>query len=253
MQYTLLKDLTPSVIYENIDDRSDPDVVVKGVGRYRLSQVEKNVRDKLHDLAERAGQADTSSDWQQVQWMIDHDAMKEMIRTIVSARQELNESNMIEINGYTLRHEEDVEEDNVKIWHFAKAPGESSETTLHHTPYEHLSQDDFAKYVAYHKKHGKWPGSHPKRTNWNRESLGQLIDMKEGNVFGFGKRKDTKSEQLQQQVRRLNSFIQTRESELAKAKKEIERLTQLLSGPEADGDYDPFDSSRPGLLRRQAD
>ena len=80
----------PSVIYEeNPDDPNNPEVLVKGVGRYLLKQVESNVREKMEDLGRRGVKAYTYEDWKQVQHMVDHAAMKEMIKTIILAKKEL--------------------------------------------------------------------------------------------------------------------------------------------------------------------
>ena len=90
-KYDLIKELKePSVIYsQNPDDPNDPEVLVKGVGRYRLSTLVRNVQSKLGDLGDRAARADDHDAWKQVQWMLTHDAMNEMVRTIISAKKEL--------------------------------------------------------------------------------------------------------------------------------------------------------------------
>lgn len=90
-EYSMLKELKePSVIYQNDpEDPSNPEVLVKGVGRYRLRQVERNVQEKLADLNKRAARAQSYEDWKQITWMLDHSAMNEMVRTIVSAKREI--------------------------------------------------------------------------------------------------------------------------------------------------------------------
>lgn len=89
--YQLLKELKePSVIFkEDPDDPNNPEVLVKGVGRYRLRQVERNVQEKLADLNKHAARAQSHEDWKKIAWMLDHAAMNEMIRTIVSAKREI--------------------------------------------------------------------------------------------------------------------------------------------------------------------
>jgi len=89
--YNLIKEANePSVIYkENPDDPSNPEVLVQGVGRYRLRQVERNVQEKIADLNKRAARARNSDDWEQIAWMVDHAAMNEMVKTIVAAKREL--------------------------------------------------------------------------------------------------------------------------------------------------------------------
>lgn len=90
-EYTLLKEIKePSVIYStDPDDPNNPEVLVKGVGRYRLRQVERNVQEKLADLNKIAARAQSYEDWRKIAWMVDHAAMNEMIRTIVSAKSEI--------------------------------------------------------------------------------------------------------------------------------------------------------------------
>jgi len=89
--YNLIKEMKePSVIYsKDPDDPSNPEVLVKGVGRYRLRQVERNVQEKLADLNKIAARAQSYDDWRKIAWMIEHAAMNEMIRTIVSAKSEI--------------------------------------------------------------------------------------------------------------------------------------------------------------------
>lgn len=91
--YKLLGELKePSVIYkEDPDDPKNPEVLVNGVGRYRLNQVKRNVQEKLADLAKGAADAKDAEDWRQTAWKLDHAAMKEMVKTIVSAEKELEE------------------------------------------------------------------------------------------------------------------------------------------------------------------
>ncbi len=84
--YQLLGELKePSVIYaEDPEDPKNPEVLVKGVGRYKLDTLKRNVHQKLEDLAQ-------TENWEQVAWKLDHAAMKEMVKTIVAAEKELTE------------------------------------------------------------------------------------------------------------------------------------------------------------------
>ena len=90
-EYKLITELQePSVIYEeNPDDPNNPTVLVKGVGTYKLKTLEKDVRGKLEDLGRRGVKAYTFEDWKQVQYMVDHGAMKEMVKTILMAKKEI--------------------------------------------------------------------------------------------------------------------------------------------------------------------
>ncbi len=89
--YELITELKePSVIYQEFpDDPNNPEVLVKGVGRYRLKTLERNVREKLEDIGRRGVKANTFDDWKQMEYMLGHGAMKEMIITIVRAKKEL--------------------------------------------------------------------------------------------------------------------------------------------------------------------
>lgn len=69
----------------------DPEVLVKGVGRYKLSSLEKNLRSKLKDLAESAGSAKDAHAWGQIDWKLNHAAMHEMIKTVIAAYKELED------------------------------------------------------------------------------------------------------------------------------------------------------------------
>ena len=64
--------------------------------------------------------------------------------------------------GYSYRDEIDYEEDNSKIWHYGKAPGEDWEV-IDRSPYREM--DDFAwdLYVGFHKDNGRWPNQDESR------------------------------------------------------------------------------------------
>lgn len=93
--YKLLKELKePSVIWEeNPNEPNNPEVLVKGVGRYLLKSLERNVREKIEDLNTKVVRTRDSNDWEQIAWMLNHAAMIEMVKTIASARKELEERN----------------------------------------------------------------------------------------------------------------------------------------------------------------
>ncbi len=81
--------VTESVIYGTNDDMSNPDVRVGGVGVFKLEDLKKNVKSKLLNLAKYSTNADDAHAWQQISYMINHAAMQEMVKTIVSAEEEL--------------------------------------------------------------------------------------------------------------------------------------------------------------------
>lgn len=71
------------------ENPSDPEVLVDGVGRYRLSQLKENVRRKLKDIGNMANVEDTPENWKKINWMLNHAAMHEMVKTIIQANDEL--------------------------------------------------------------------------------------------------------------------------------------------------------------------
>ena len=101
MSYDFIKELAePSVIYEEDPNEPDnPEVLVNGVGRYKLKSLEKNVRAKMADLHKSAEYtANTrhknlgdSEAWRSLQSKLKHAAMHEMIKTIIAAKKELEE------------------------------------------------------------------------------------------------------------------------------------------------------------------
>ena len=62
------------------------------------------------------------------------------------------------IDGYQYREERDrdFDDDNEKIWHYAKAPGEDW-TVIDRTPYAEMGDVAWELYKDFHKKHGRWP------------------------------------------------------------------------------------------------
>ena len=81
---------------------------------------------------------------------------------------ELNEqwgnAHDFEVDGYKLTQEEELEEDNRKIFHFMTPP-DGKETFVDHTPYEWLSRDMFQVYVDFHKAHGRFPSRKDIKSN----------------------------------------------------------------------------------------
>ena len=82
-----IQDLTEAAIWDN-DRNDDPEVLVQGVGRYRLSQLKANVRRKLADIAKTAEESDSPEMWSKLAFMVNHAAMREMIKTIDAANKE---------------------------------------------------------------------------------------------------------------------------------------------------------------------
>lgn len=85
-----LKDylINESIYADNPDDPSDPEVAIHGGGgRMLLSQVERNIHEKIADLAKtRTKDADG---WVRLKSKLEHDWMLAAIDTIISARKEL--------------------------------------------------------------------------------------------------------------------------------------------------------------------
>lgn len=58
--------------------------------------------------------------------------------------------------GYRYRTETDYEEDNSKIWHYGKAPGDDW-MVIDRSPYAEMDDTAWSLYVDFHKKNGRWP------------------------------------------------------------------------------------------------
>jgi hypothetical protein len=83
--------LREGIYKHNEKDPSDPEVLVKGVGRYALSQVEDNVKRKIADLSKSVANAKDFDDWKRIETMVNPGAMHEMIKTIKTVHAELEE------------------------------------------------------------------------------------------------------------------------------------------------------------------
>ena len=85
-----LKDyLGENIHKDNADDPSDPLVDIHGGGGVMLlSQVERNVRVKIADIAESSN-ANSADDWKRVKSKLEHSWMLAAIDTIVAAKEEL--------------------------------------------------------------------------------------------------------------------------------------------------------------------
>ncbi len=85
----------------------------------------------------------------------------------------------IEVDGYTLRQEEELEEDNRKIFHFITPPG-GKETHIDHSPYEWLGSDTIRPYIEFHKEHGRFPSRRDinSRGPLHNDDMDQLLTQK---------------------------------------------------------------------------
>ncbi len=81
--------LGESIYSDNHEDPSNPEVLVRGVGRYEYNQVVRNVKEKLADLSKHAQKAESADEWKRVQWMVKHAAMEVMIEALIDAKTEL--------------------------------------------------------------------------------------------------------------------------------------------------------------------
>lgn len=94
-------------------------------------------------------------------------------------QKELRESihdDVLKRDGFVLTTSEEREEDNIKLWHSVRTPN-GKEQNLDHSPYEKIDQATFDKYIAYHKKHGRFPTRKDlgMRSPLNKESLNKLV------------------------------------------------------------------------------
>ena len=84
-----VQDLKENVLWDRNEDTEDPEVLVQGVGRYRLSQLKENLRRKITDIAQIA-EKDTPDSWEQLNYMLNHAAMREMIKTVAKYYKEIH-------------------------------------------------------------------------------------------------------------------------------------------------------------------
>jgi len=62
----------------------------------------------------------------------------------------------IKLDGFRLVQDEEREEDNVKIYHTVTDPS-GKQHFLDYSPYSMMSGKTFAKFIAFFKKHGRFP------------------------------------------------------------------------------------------------
>lgn len=75
----------------------------------------------------------------------------------------------LELDGFKYWHEEDQDDDVIKIWHTVETP-EGRTEHLDYSPYSHMNNDVFTKFVAFHKAHDRFP------TRKDTHSIGPLRD-----------------------------------------------------------------------------
>ena len=65
----------------------------------------------------------------------------------------------MKIKGFELTEYDEVEEDNVKIFHHVRVSYDGGQcgTHLNHTPYEHITEEAFRGYVRFYENHGRFP------------------------------------------------------------------------------------------------
>lgn len=82
--------LNENIHKDNPDDPSDPQVNIHGGGGVMLlSQVERNVREKVTDISNTAKRATDADDWQRLRSKMKHDWMLAAVDTIIAAKEEL--------------------------------------------------------------------------------------------------------------------------------------------------------------------
>ncbi len=77
---------------------------------------------------------------------------------------------------FVLTTSEERDDDVIKLWHIVKSP-DGKEHTLDHSPYEHIDQATFDMYIAFYKRHGRFPGRKDinSRGPLGRKSLNKLV------------------------------------------------------------------------------
>lgn len=68
---------------------SEHEILVQGVGKYTLEQVQKNVQGKLNDLAKRGNSANTMLEWRNILHLFENGATVPMLKAIVKEMERL--------------------------------------------------------------------------------------------------------------------------------------------------------------------
>ena len=87
-----LKDylISENIYADNPDDPNDPEVLIHGGGgRMLLSQVERNIKEKIADIGKTVSSAKTADDWKRLKYKMEHNWMLAAVDTIIAARKEL--------------------------------------------------------------------------------------------------------------------------------------------------------------------
>lgn len=87
----LLKELiSEEAIYAfNREEPMNPEILVKGIGRYTLKSAKQNVRRKLEELFKTIEKSDDPYVWRQASWMLKNEPLHNIMDTIISAHDEL--------------------------------------------------------------------------------------------------------------------------------------------------------------------
>lgn len=70
------------------DDPANPEVLVPGVGRYKLNTLKQNLREKFEALFNQVD-SDDPEQWDKAQWMLNNEAMHVMMDTVKRAHDEM--------------------------------------------------------------------------------------------------------------------------------------------------------------------
>lgn len=78
-----------SIYAHNEKDPNNPEVLVRGIGRYSFEDLKRNVKEKLAELNRSVGEAETADEWKKIHWMIRNEALDVMLEAIIRAQEEL--------------------------------------------------------------------------------------------------------------------------------------------------------------------
>lgn len=78
----------------------------------------------------------------------------------------------VDTTGFSFDIEVEEQEDNRKFYQYIESP-DGKRHWLDHTPYRRLTQEDFEKYVAFYKAHGRMP---------NREDINSCGPLRSENM-----------------------------------------------------------------------
>ena len=84
----ITEDLQPT----GLSNENDPDILVRGIGQYKLSYAIRNVQQKLEDLHKRANGPTTLENWRTIDLLIKKETLQAFIDGIANGLAQLEQN-----------------------------------------------------------------------------------------------------------------------------------------------------------------